>query len=198
MSETQTAQPVDPRMPQPNDDWKTAVPARGAFDEAACDRVLALGGAMRDGTIGPKQLGNDHRDSRIDWLHRNEETVWLYDRLRPVLKEANKRFFKMNLSGYTEALQLSEYGEGQYYDWHIDFGPGPTSIRKLSFVVQLSDPASYEGGNLEIMNSRDPQAMPRDRGVIIMFPSFTLHRVTKVTRGVRRSLVGWIGGPPFA
>ena len=64
--------------------------------------------------------------------------------------------------------------------------------------MQLSDPASYEGGNLEIMNSRDPQAMPRDRGVIIMFPSFTLHRVTKVTRGVRRSLVGWIGGPPFA
>jgi len=30
---------------------------------------------------------------------------------------------------------------------------------------------------------------------MIVFPSHVLHRVTPVTRGVRRSLVGWIGGP---
>lgn len=198
MSDTAAQAPVNPEHPQPNDDWVTAIPARGAFDAEACERILALGGAMHVGTIGPKQLGNDHRDSHIDWLAMNDENRWLYDRLRPVLKEANRRFFKMKLSGFTEALQLTEYAEGQYYDWHIDFGPGPSSIRKLSFVVQLSDPESYEGGDLQIMNSRDPQPMPRDRGVIVMFPSFVLHRVAAVTRGVRRSLVGWIGGPPFA
>lgn len=196
MSETST-QDV-PHGLQLNDDWVTAIPARGAFDAETCARILALQGEMQEGEIGPKELGRDHRDSRVAWLHRTEQTVWLYDRLQPVLKEANRRFFKMKLSGYTEALQLTEYAEGQYYDWHTDFGPGRSSIRKLSFVVQLSDPESYEGGDLQVMNSRDPHAMPRDQGIIIMFPAFILHRVTAVTRGVRRSLVGWIGGPPFA
>ena len=195
---TQSAAQTDPRRPQPNNDWVTAIPARGGFSAEDCARIMSLGGEMQEGTIGPKELGEDHRDSRITWLAMDDKNKWLYDRLRPVLQEANRRFFKMKLSGYTESLQLSEYSQGQYYDWHIDFGPGPSSIRKLSFVLQLSDPESYEGGNLEIMNSRDPQAMPRDQGVVIIFPSFTLHRVTAVTSGMRHSLVGWIGGPPLS
>ena len=161
----------------PNPDWKSAVPAHGVFDAEACGRILALGGEKHDGTLGPEQQTSKHRNSRIDWLVRNDENRWLFDQLRPVLQEANRRFFKMNLRGYTEALQLTEYAENQYYDWHMDFGPGPASIRKLSFVVQLSDPADYHGGDLEIMKGRETQAMPREQGVIIIFPSFILHRV---------------------
>ena len=40
----------------PNPDWKWAVPAHGAFDAEACGRILALGGEMRDGTIGSKAV----------------------------------------------------------------------------------------------------------------------------------------------
>ncbi len=32
---------------------------------------------------------------------------------------------------------------------------------------------------------------------MIVFPAYVLHRVNPVIRGARRSLVGWIGGPPF-
>ena len=196
MSET-AAQTQPPKL-ETNDDWVSAIPARGAFNADDCAKILALGGEMKSGTIGPKELGADHRDSKIDWIAATEENRWLYEKLKPVIVEANRRFFKMKLTGYTESLQLTEYREGQYYDWHMDFGPRAPSIRKLSFVLQLSEPSDYDGGDLEIMNSRDPQPMPREQGVIIIFPSFTLHRVSPVTRGIRRSLVGWIGGPPIA
>ena len=194
---SQTAPQLTPPQLKPNDDWQAAMPARGLFDAAACERISALPVEMRDGTIGPQGLGPSHRESRIGWLAANDQSQWLYEALKPVLEEANRRWFHMDLAGYTEPLQLTEYGTGQFYDWHMDFGAGPVSIRKLAFVVQLTDPADYDGGDLEIMNSRDPQPMPRDRGVIIMFPTFILHRVTPVTRGTRRSLVGWIGGPPL-
>ena len=69
-------------------------------------------------------------------------------------------------------------------------------IRKLSVVVQLSDPEDYEGGNLQIM-SEDGKSyfVPRQRGTIVVFDSRAQHRVLKVTKGVRKSLVGWVVGP---
>ena len=36
---------------------------------------------------------------------------------------------------------------------------------------------------------------PRKRGTVILFDSRTQHRVLKVTKGVRKSIVGWTVGP---
>ena len=69
-------------------------------------------------------------------------------------------------------------------------------IRKLSFSLQLSDPDDYEGGNVEFIDDSDKNFIgPRQRGTIILFDSRTKHRVNKVTKGVRRSIVGWVLGP---
>lgn len=47
------------------------------------------------------------------------------------------------------------------------------------------------------MNSKHIQVAPRDKGTVIIFPSYILHRVTPVTKGVRKSLAVWISGPRF-
>ena len=72
-------------------------------------------------------------------------------------------------------------------------------FRSLSIVVQLSDPNDYDGCDLELLNmgEKRPTKMMRDRGTLIAFPSYTLHRVTPATRGVRNSLVAWVTGKPF-
>jgi PKHD-type hydroxylase len=77
----------------------------------------------------------------------------------------------------------------------------PELCRKLSFSIQLSDPASYEGGDLEF-NTGEPwsdeyRLQIRNQGTLISWPGFVLHGVTPVTRGVRRSLVGFCVGPDF-
>ena len=69
-------------------------------------------------------------------------------------------------------------------------------VRKLSFSIQLSDPDDYEGGNLQLMDENNKSYIaPRQRGSIILFDSRTPHRVQKVRRGERKSIVGWVVGP---
>merc|ERR1712130_546454 len=90
----------------------------------------------------------------------------------------------------------SDKGE---YNWHQDTGVyGKTAKRTLSAVVQLSPPDDYEGGRLQVRNYQyrivEP---PRTRGSIVFFRSFLIHRVTPVTKGVRRSLAIWIEGQDF-
>ena len=69
-------------------------------------------------------------------------------------------------------------------------------VRKLSFSLLLSDPDTYEGGNLQFLDEAGKSYIaPRQRGTIILFDSRAQHRVQKVTKGVRKSLVGWTVGP---
>ena len=72
--------------------------------------------------------------------------------------------------------------------------------RKISAVVQLSNPEDYEGGLFEIDNDvRPPFDISRfmPRGSLLIFPSYVKHAVTPVTKGIRRSLVTWYNGPRF-
>ena len=69
-------------------------------------------------------------------------------------------------------------------------------VRKLSFVVQLSNHDDYEGGNLQLLDEAgNSYIAPRKRGTVILFDSRTSHRVLKVTKGTRKSIVGWTVGP---
>jgi PKHD-type hydroxylase len=121
---------------------------------------------------------------------------------------ANLNAFQFDLT-YFKEIQFTEYTAQQEgkYDWHEDLTwtkNGP-SRRKLSIVVQLSDPADYKGGLLELDRSTvgDGDGMTpserqlRSRGTAIVFPSFVKHRVTPVLQGKRHSLVSWYEGPPF-
>jgi PKHD-type hydroxylase len=69
-------------------------------------------------------------------------------------------------------------------------------VRKLSFSLQLSGPDDYEGGNVQFIDEGgNSYFAPRKRGTIVLFDSRTQHRVLKVTKGVRKSIVGWTVGP---
>ena len=61
--------------------------------------------------------------------------------------------------------------------------------------MQVSDPDTYDGGDLELFYKAKPIIADRTRGAVVAFPSFVMHRVTPVTRGVRYSLVAWVVGP---
>ena len=69
--------------------------------------------------------------------------------------------------------------------------------RKLSFSFQLSDPHDYEGGNFEIQSDDSDRktVAPRTKGTLFIFDSRYRHRVTKITKGQREALVGWVSGP---
>ena len=69
--------------------------------------------------------------------------------------------------------------------------------RRLSASVQLTDPAGYEGGDLQFRGVREIETAPRARGVVIVFSSFIQDRVTACTKGTRKAVVVWTAGLPF-
>ena len=104
----------------------------------------------------------------------------------------------VDLRGFSEDFQYTVYhgSDGGHYDWHVDLGD-LARLRKLSLSLQLTDPSEYEGCELQIHDGRRVETAPRERGTVIVFPSYVLHRVTPITRGVRKAVVVWTTGPKF-
>ena len=154
-------------------------------------------------TINSRDADSDFseiRESETRWIPLQNDTSWIYDRFAFIVRQLNGQFFNFDISGFIEDFQYTTYyGDKKgHYDWHIDMGnKSSTSPRKLSLVMQLSDPDEYEGGELQLMNSATPITVEKKKGFIVVFPSYMLHKVTPVTAGTRESLVIWIAGPPF-
>jgi PKHD-type hydroxylase len=142
--------------------------------------------------------GNNIRKSNIKWLHSNDRSLWVYEKICKYATEVNNEMWKFNLHSVIDAIQYTVYYEGGgHYDWHIDIGPGSINHRKISCSVQLTDPNKYEGGDFEIWTGGEFRTIERKQGCVILFPSFLMHRVTPVTKGTRKSLVLWMGGDSY-
>ena len=91
---------------------------------------------------------------------------------------------------------FNRYEKGMEYGAHVDsavMGKGASQIRTdLSMTIFLSDPSSYDGGELALTSTLGEEEIKLDAGEAIVYPSTTLHRVTPVTRGVRLAAVTWI------
>lgn len=157
------------------------------------------------------------RDSKNVWV---PTAHWLGGFLWHYISRANRENFCFDLTCIdAESVQYTQYGEGQFYDWHIDAGIdlmykpqllagsgvnlaqdqvnlNGEYVRKLSFSLQLSNPEDYTGGEVQFMdNARETYFAPKTKGALILFDSRTPHRVRKVRSGMRKSLVGWVVGP---
>lgn len=173
-----------------------------AFSAAECARVIEIAQAAELKAAGLVGQVTNHNIRRADiaWLDEREGAGWVMDRIIALVAEANRQVFGFDLSEFAESPQVARYGaenEG-HFGWHSDIGEGPVARkRKLTMVVQLSDPEGYEGGTLELRPDLAIRAADRARGTATLFPSFMLHRVTPVTRGERHSLTIWAHGPAF-
>lgn len=144
-------------------------------------------------------IDKSYRSSHINWIEKNDASYDIYKKLIRFVKDANKNMWNFRLNSFTEDLQYSEYSSetNGHYDWHLDIGENQSSTRKLSISIQLSDPEDYEGGELQFLTGRHIRIAPKSKGTMILFPSYMLHRITPVTKGVRKSLVYWVHGEPF-
>ena len=123
----------------------------------------------------------------------------MYRIIERSMLQANGNHFGYEGMQLTEYAQFTEYPKGGFYDWHMDSdvsGLDEPPVRKISMTILLSNQSEFEGGELEFMSEglKPPQLI---QGQAIFFCSLIRHRIAKVKRGIRRSLVMWFGGPPF-
>lgn len=172
---------------------------RDVFSSEELDKLQeAAAKATQEAMVAGDVVETSIRRSKVKFITPSEEWNWVFKRLADLVARVNLDYYGFDITGFDEGLQLTTYESTDVgaYGWHQDFG-GNGSPRKLSLVLQLSDPLEYEGGGLELLRSKNPIAVEKERGLITIFPSWTLHQVSPVTEGTRQSLVAWISGPDF-
>lgn len=87
--------------------------------------------------------------------------------------------------------QFTKYTVGDFYEWHTDSDSDKNKNRHYSIVIQLND--DYEGGSLQLIDENQKEyELENGVGNLFIFDSSTIHRVSKVTSGIRYSLVNWV------
>jgi PKHD-type hydroxylase len=109
-----------------------------------------------------------------------------------ILKHADyRRAFQPKL---TRQPLISRYEPGMSYGAHVDdafMGSNPIVRADIAMTLFLSDPASYDGGELVIESTFGTRAVKLAAGAMVVYPATTLHRVEPVTRGIRLAAVSW-------
>jgi PKHD-type hydroxylase len=145
-------------VPSPDISTKESITTtwENGFTNEQIDNIIRIGEelSVQEATLGGQKDGEDIsriRKSKTSWIKCNDNTVWLYDSLAYIARQINGQFYDFDLYGFVEDFQYTVYtgSEESHYTWHIDKGLGTPSPRKLSLVLQLSDPSEYEGGDLE-------------------------------------------------
>jgi len=134
------------------------------------------------------------RNTKVKSLPRYPEYQWIYDRIFEYLRLVNEKYYHFQLSSVT-SFQVLEYENTGFYHTHVDVGPGPSSLRKLSNVTFLTPPEEYTGGEL-ILKPNFAKIVP-EQGSTVFFPSYVPHEIKPVTQGVRHSMVTWVIGPCY-
>lgn len=151
------------------------------------------------GSSTDAKVDDNIRDTDITWIAQSPENGWIYQRMSQIATRVNHDKYQFDLSHF-QPFQYGKYKPGGHYTWHYDSGPNLPEHRKLSFVLGLTDPELYEGGELQLNvhgGQETPHSMKLRKGDIVVFPSWVTHRVTPVISGERMTMVGWAVGPKF-
>ena len=186
--------------------WKSLLANTTApiFSPQQCQDIINMGHQQK---AEEAKVGTTKKEGTYDTKKRITTISWIpfkalpdmYRIIERTMKQVNGNHFGFEGMQITEPAQFTEYPKGGFYDWHMDaevncqFEP---PVRKISMTILLSPQEEFEGGDLEFMaeGNKPPQLL---QGQAIFFCSMLRHRVAKVKKGVRRSLVMWFGGPPF-
>ena len=184
--------------------WKSYIveTTQPLFTPEQCKLIIEAGRSQprQDGQVGGGSGGTvdtKTRTSHISWIPFNKMTE-MYKTIERTMLKTNSNHFGFDGMQITEPAQYTEYPEGGFYDWHIDSDVScqhEPPVRKISMTCLLSPESEFEGGGLELM-SEGKIARPK-QGQAIFFASFIRHRVVPITKGTRKSLVMWFGGPPL-
>ena len=174
------------------------------FSPKQCQMVINKGLSLKKETasVGMGKPGGGGVDTKkrittISWIPFKDMPE-MYRDIEKMMLQANNNHFGFEGMQLTEPGQFTHYLTGGFYEWHMDndvVGKHQPPVRKISMTLLLSDPSTFEGGELEFMD--DKKSVKLKQGQAIFFASWLRHRVKPVTSGERTSLVMWFGGPPF-
>jgi PKHD-type hydroxylase len=151
----------------------------------ALERVRFLDGRATAGFAAREVKHN----RQVDAHDRNAEEI------RNLVTERiqSNELFKLSVRPkQVTPIIFSKYEPGMRYGSHVDDALMGGMRSDVSFTLFLSEPSSYDGGELVIETTAGEDAVKLEAGSMIVYPATSLHRVAEVTRGERLAAVGWV------
>jgi PKHD-type hydroxylase len=168
--------------------------------EAALQELRGLlaqaGEAWVDGRVTAGYQGaavkfNQQIDERAEVARRAQQIVL-------AALERHPLFISAALPNALYPPMFNRYGQGMTFGPHVDGSMriDPLTGRKLrtdiSATLFLSDPADYDGGELQVHDHFGRHGVKLAAGDMVLYPATSLHQVTPITRGSRLASFFWI------
>lgn len=157
-------------------------------------------GCRYDYDAGEERFEDDSRRCKVAWVEDQPLKSFVYSEFQNANKKSDWKYVLDSI----EHLQYTVYNSNDHFDWHKDYVSNPeyAVCRKLSMTIVLSEQGiDYEGGYFEFQyldqGKIHNEQLSLKKGDILVFPSTMNHRVSPITSGVRKVLVGWAWGPTF-
>jgi PKHD-type hydroxylase len=122
-----------------------------------------------------------------------------YEPIARIVRESFMRSGELQaalLPASATSVVFNRYGQGMEYGPHVDapvMGSMSSAVRSdIAITIFLSDPRSYDGGELTVFTNGICSQFKLEAGAAIAYPANTLHHVTPVTRGVRDAAIIWV------
>lgn len=164
---------------------------KSVFTVAECNLIIQMGN-----TYKLESIQNLVQVYNLNTISFEQKSHWIYDRICNTIINANNEIFHFDLIGVEQRLQMISLKDKDIYKWHSDNTLDENDVRKLTAVVQLSSPKTYEDGDLEIWDSGVVK-IPNDIGSVCVFPGYNLTRIIPVSSGFKFCLILYISGPRF-
>jgi PKHD-type hydroxylase len=170
-----------------------------ALSPEVCQRTIAVANKLgfQDSPVKDARgvgivYDPDHRRSQVVWLNPEHDDE-LFRLVTNLFQKTNNERYRFSIYGMAP-IQILKYSSGCFFSEHFDLGLDEAANRKVSLIIQLSEPADYEGGAF-ILSGR--VTLPKDQGTACVFPSWFQHQVDTVESGTRYSLAAWALGSYF-
>lgn len=155
------------------------------FTSEECEQIISLALQSQESD----KSNNLTRKFAID----ENKFSGLYEHIRKVFVVGNYlHFYYTNIF-----IEIIRYRDGDYEEAHTDWSAGKNR-RKLFMTIQLSEKDDYSGCDVFLHTGADSIAITPERGIAVVWPSWTLYEVSPVTSGERWALVAWAEGNPFS
>jgi hypothetical protein len=155
------------------------------FTEQECDDIISLSNTLKETIRDGENADVDRPRKNISYsfytIERNSETQWIFDRLTDYLEKVDNIKVIKDL----DVLHLHKYNEGNEFIKHRDVYY-PDQARNIG--ICLND--NYEGGDFIVYEPKE--ILPKQKGSIYSFKNTRLHEVTKITKGVRWAIIGFL------
>lgn len=168
------------------------IPALLKQEELAQIDTLVAGAEFIDGKT---TASSPAKDVKNNWqIDAGSEALTA---IREILDGAVRTSPLFNVAALPNGVypfMINKHMAGNSYGWHVD---SPVMVEPpirtdLAMTVFLSDPSSYEGGELIIQSDNGSAAFKPERGDAILYPCQYLHCVNEVKQGTRLAAVTWI------